>query len=179
MTTHVMLDLETWGLTPDSVILSIGAAKFDPWGDGIADSIEIHLDPDDCHRRGMTIDARTVLWWMDPDRQAAREALLSHRHLTLDLVTALDVFQTWYGADEQPIWGNGAGFDNVLLRSAYQRANMVTPWQHWSDRCYRTMKNLAPGVEIERTQTHHTAVGDAIDQALHLQAIISHLGLVA
>jgi len=31
----VMLDLETLSTRPESVILTIGAVKFDPWGDDV------------------------------------------------------------------------------------------------------------------------------------------------
>ena len=33
MATHGMIDLETLGVEPDSVIITVGAIKFDPYSD--------------------------------------------------------------------------------------------------------------------------------------------------
>lgn len=74
--------------------------------------------------------------------------------------------------EETRVWGNGAAFDNVILRRAYERTSresMKAPWPHWNDRCYRTIKGLyGHQVKIERTGTHHHALDDAASQARHL-----------
>lgn len=66
------------------------------------------------------------------------------------------------------VWGNGASFDNVILRGAYARNSTPAPWAWWNDRCYRTIKALHREVPMERLGTHHNALDDAISQALHL-----------
>ena len=60
-----MLDLETWGTTPYSTIISIGVCAFDPYADilkdgtVIADRFEVAIDP--ASRQGMRIDGETML----------------------------------------------------------------------------------------------------------------------
>ena len=40
------------------------------------------------------------------------------------------------------IWGNGAGFDNTLLRQAYEVNSREVPWAFRHDRCFRTLRGL-------------------------------------
>lgn len=180
MPEQVMVDLETFGVDSDAAILSIGAVKFDParsLDDLISDAWEVHIDPADCQRLGMTINADTVLWWMDADRAEAREDLLKHKHSWLDLRSALAAFHVWFGDQSLPVWGNGASFDNVILRRAYERCNMAVPWVHWDDRCHRTFKSLASWVKPESTGVHHSAVADATYQARQLRMVADELGI--
>lgn len=165
--TNVMVDIETLGTATDAVILSIGATKFA--ANEISDTFYVAIDPTSCQQYGMTIDASTVMWWMSADRDKARRELVSQEKV--DIYTALDGFAQWFGAESLPTWGNGASFDNVLLRNAYSRTNIPCPWKFWDDRCYRTMKNLAPGVLTARDGTHHNALDDAIYQSRHLMDI--------
>ena len=180
MSEQVMVDIETLGTDVDAVILSIGAVLFDPsrWTDKlIISSFEAHIDPADCQRLGMTIDANTALWWMDADRAEAREALLEHKHTWLDLWSALDQFHVWFGDQSMPVWGNGATFDNVILRNAFERCGRVVPWNFRHDRCHRTFKSLAPWIKPERTGTHHSAVDDAVYQTQQLKMVADELGI--
>ena len=171
MNAHVMLDLETFGNGNDAAIISIGAVKFNEAE--ILDEFHVGVDPATCQAVGLKIDASTVLWWLDNERQAARDAMYVLEKV--DLGSALAGFSDWFG-DEKPIWGNGATFDNVILRSAYRACGLDYPSRFWLDRCYRTVKSLAPGIELVREGTHHDACDDARCQAKHLQAICAHLG---
>jgi len=171
---HTMLDLETLGNGHDAVIVSIGACKFDPTGEGIVDSFHVAIDPADAQRHGLRIDASTVMWWLNADRAGAREALLSHE--MIDLPSALVGFAGWMN-EAGPVWGNGATFDNVILRNAYTATGQRCPWAFYQDRCYRTVKNLAPSIPLVREGTHHDALDDAVSQARHLQAIVRHIGV--
>jgi hypothetical protein len=157
-----MLDLETLGQAPGSVIVAIGAVKF---GDG-ATHAEFYqrVDPQSCVNLGMKIDAPTVLWWLGQPDAARQEIIKSGSNLT----DALMAFADWVGDADAEVWGNGAGFDNVLLADAYDRAHFVRPWKFWNDRCYRTVKGMYPHVAMDRRGTHHNALDDAKSQAMHL-----------
>lgn len=166
---HIMVDLETLGTSNDALILSLGACRFHPDSTEIVDSFYVKIDPASAQAYGLKIDVATVMWWMEQDAMA-RDAL-TDTDGQVDLVTALEGFAMWVGPDSLPLWGNGATFDNVLLRSAYKAIGMDCPWAFWDDRCYRTVKNLAPEIKLERAGVHHNALDDAISQAKHLQAI--------
>jgi hypothetical protein len=170
MTQHVMLDLETMGNGNDAAIVSIGAVKFDT--DHILDEFHVGVELASAMQFGGKADPGTVEWWLHPDRAQARDNLLAL--VKIDLPSALQGFSQWFGEDK-PIWGNGATFDNVILRSAYARAGMEYPARFWNDRCYRTVKNAYPEITLVREGVHHDACDDARCQAKHLQAIWASL----
>lgn len=164
---NVMIDIETLGIGNNAAILSIGATRFVE--NGIIDSFHVGVSPESCQQYGLKIDASTVMWWMNAERDAARAEMMTLNKL--DLYEALAGFSDWYGEESLPTWGNGASFDNVVLRNAFSAVNIQCPWKFWDDRCYRTMKNLAPGITLAREGTHHNALDDAIYQTKHLQLI--------
>lgn len=179
MTTHIMLDLETFSSKANALIVTIGAVKFDPSlpADQEFDNFHVAIDPVSAQQYSLHIDARTIRWWLDPDRDAARTALLSHQ--TVDLATALEGFAAWFGPESLPVWGNGATFDNVILRNAYAVVGLECPWNFRHDRCHRTIKNLAPeiGIEFLPGEYQHDALGDARAQTRQLLKIITKVGL--
>ncbi len=169
---EVMIDLETLSIRPNACILSIGAARFYPREIGVMDHFEVFVDPRSCADAGLHIDADTVMWWMHGDRDLARKELMACPRLPLR--TALLMFTEWLKGD-RPVWGNGATFDNVVLRNAYEACGILTPWTYWNDRCYRTMKSQYPDVKMVRKGTHHSAAADAVSQAVHLQSIFDSI----
>jgi len=173
---QVMVDLETMGKNSNSAIISIGACKFDLNGDTIGEKFHLVVDLESSIRTGGVMDASTVMWWMQQS-DAARAVFSAKR--TYDTNTALGEFTAWFGSKSLPTWGNGATFDNVILRNAYARVGLAPPWAYWDDRCYRTMKNMAPSVPLAKQGVAHNALDDAIQQAMHLQAITKHLGVKA
>lgn len=171
---HAMVDLETLGTGNKAVILSIGACRFDK--NDIFDSFHVAINPRSSQLYGLEIEADTVLWWLDPDREDARQQWLAMPKV--DLPDALIGFAHWMG-ENPPIglWGNGSVFDNVKLKSSYDAVGIEYP-VHWAaDQCYRTVKYRAPDVQLIREGTHHDALDDAICQAKHLQAIIAATGM--
>jgi hypothetical protein len=172
---HVMLDLETLSTEPNAVILSIGAARFDPNEWTVAETFEAHVDLESTNLKVFDISPNTVNWWMSDDRQEARAYY--RRGDKTDLVTALWGFRQWL--KDQPLeglWGNGAAFDNVILRKAYELCGEQAPWAFRQDRCFRTLKNLPIIVpEPERIEPAHSALGDAIWQALYAQRVMDRI----
>lgn len=187
MTKHIMIDLETWGTKPYSLIVMIGAVHFDPDKPGVfRDSFEVALDPISSQKAGLRIDADTVSWWMDPKQDEAREHWF--KMLKFELPMALDGFSTWLDTfstiEERCIWGNGSNFDNALLEQAYQVAGRDKPWSYKGDRDFRTIKALdvnrilhpAEG-KIVNSGVKHTALYDAFWQAAYMQNIVDQLKL--
>jgi len=170
-----MVDLETMGTGNEAAIVSIGAVKFEPMGSGIDDAFYVGVSLASSVAHGLKVDPDTVLWWMGAERDLARKALLASDFV--DLPTALEGVAMWIGDKSVPVWGNGATFDNVILRNAYTKVGFDCPWSFRDDRCYRTLKNLAPGIDIPANPMLHQALSDATYQAQHMQAIVKHLGL--
>ncbi len=168
---HIMLDIETLGTAPGSVITSIGAVMFVPARQLISDEFYRRVDPVSCQALGMTIDAPTVMWWMGQSESARSELQKSGLHIS----EALQDLSTWFGRFPviEGVWGNGAGFDNAHMEAAYRINGTRRPWKYSQDRCYRTMKSVFPGIPMpECVGTHHNALDDARFQAMHLIEIL-------
>lgn len=161
-----MLDIETLGKNPGSVIVSLGAVKFDH--KGVGDTYYTRIDPDSCVRVGLRMDASTVIWWMQQNDSARREICQPGQSIQ----HALKEFSDWIGGTNPEVWGNGATFDNVLVSEAYLACDIKRPWRYPDERCYRTVKNMFPSVPMQLSGTAHNALDDARNQAEHLIAIM-------
>ena len=181
MATQVMIDIETMGTGNNAAILSIGAVKFDlslrdVSHDCIIDRFYAPVDLKSSQAHGGKVDADTVIWWLARERDEARVEMLGEQRI--DLASVLEGFASWFGDDSLPVWGNGATFDNVIVRSAYDSIGMACPWKFYDDRCHRTLKNLAPGLNPPRLGVHHNALADAEYQVHQLLMVVKHLGLI-
>lgn len=173
----IMLDLETMGTSPDAAIVAIGAVAFDANGGEIGPCFYETIDLASSTALGAVIDAATVKWWLRQS-DAARRPISDGG---ISLVAALEMFRIWVGDVAEPaavcVWGNGADFDNVILRRAYDREGIPQAWGKYGNRCYRTAKSLRPDIKLQRIGTHHNAADDAESQARHLVAVLQSLGV--
>ncbi|WP_010603982.1 3'-5' exonuclease [Pseudoalteromonas maricaloris] len=178
----VMTDLETMSTSSNAALVSIGACFFDPLNGDIGASFEISVDLTTSAKL-CEMDAETVLWWLERSDEARRKLLA---HDVLPLAEALGEFDQWVSQiediDTRTVWGNGATFDNTILRNAYKACGMQAPWQFRNDRDVRTVVDLGrrlfnfdPKKEIPFEGTRHSALDDAIHQAKYVSAIIQKL----
>lgn len=172
----VMLDLETMGNKPDAAIVAIGAVEFDIGVGAIGARFYLPVQLGSSVRYGGAMDPDTVLWWLQQDEAPRRELWGDDRATLPD---ALSQFTAWMesraAGGAVRVWGNGAAFDNVVLRGAYERLDRQAPWYFWDDRCYRTMKAQRPDVPMARVGVHHNAADDAESQARHLLRLMGVL----
>lgn len=162
---NCMIDCESLSTTPDAVILSLGAVRFDletgeiDENNGFYASISIQSNLD----IGRRISQDTLNWWLKQDPQA--QAVFHEKKMSLG--DALVDFETWLGGKDLKMWSNGADFDLPLVASAYEALGMRAPWKFWDQRCFRTFKNL-PGADkapkVVANAAHHALI-DAVDQA--------------
>jgi 3' exoribonuclease, RNase T-like len=176
--TDVMIDLETLGTAPGSVILSIGAVAF---AEGMeeADWATFDSGPIDVagSRRfhGLRIQEGTLAWWLKQEPEAAQLLVAALENGTSP-TQALGAFVRWFPPQGARMWGNGSDFDNVLLRVAFDAASVTCPWSYSNNRCYRTLKRAFENVPPPEFQgVKHDALADALHQTRHLQAILAHI----
>jgi hypothetical protein len=164
--TEVMLDLETLGTSPSSVILSIGAVVFDLQSGAInrVDGFYRRIDWD---TDGRTVDADTIRWWMKQSDAARQEVTRSGT----TLYDALILLSGWFPAGGT-VWSNGATFDVVIMEHAFNQMKVHIPWKFWDIRDVRTIKDLSARVALEpdtvRIGTAHNAFDDAVYQATYV-----------
>lgn len=170
---HVMLDLETLSTEPNAAIISIGAVVFTK--EKVLDHTFYEtIDIESNRFCGRHMSFSTVGWWMKQDLSARKEFQKQSESLPIVLRNFREWF-TVYTIDG--VWGNGADFDNIILANAYKEGSSVeTPWKHYQNRCYRTLKNLVD-LPLERSGTHHNALDDAITQTAHAVKIMQYLSI--
>jgi hypothetical protein len=165
-----MVDLETLGTRAGCKIISIGAVEFCPVA-GVSATrqfssrINRYTQPP-C----LWEDPDTVAWWGRQSAEA-RARLFGTDGPVPHMHDVLREFAEWLGRDVL-VWGNGADFDNPILSAAYAALGWRQPWGNWNGRCYRTLKDLRPGIKLVRTGVHHDALDDAISQAEHAVRIL-------
>jgi DNA polymerase III epsilon subunit-like protein len=170
--TAVMLDLETMSTQNDASIISIGAVKF--WLNVNQDEFTEDqlfyqtVSLKSCQKVGLHIDANTVEWWLQQSKEAQIALFDSNR---MDVTSAMHRFARWIPEDAY-IFGNGATFDNIILRNAFNACRVKYPVSYKRDMCYRTLKQMSdiPVPIIEGTK--HNALHDAMAQTKHLMTIL-------
>lgn len=167
---HLMIDLETLGTSTDSVVLSVGAVKFDLESDAIdgrgfygSVSIDSNLEA------GRRIEEDTLLWWLK--QPAAVQAVFFEDKLSLE--QALIDLSDWLGDNKWIVWAKGPSFDISMLEHAYRRFGMQPPWEFWNTRCVRTYMALpgAKGIKASTEGLKHNALSDAYEQVKTVQMI--------
>lgn len=179
---HVMVDLETLGTSFNALIVAIGACEFDPSTTSIGRTFAIQIDPADALDFGLVPDISTIMWWMKQS-DAARKQFEEKSYPLIHSLNAFNTFVKHDAAGEDrsetvKVWGNGATFDNVLLRSAFKAIGVKPEWSFRHDCCYRTLKHLLPNIKAEDQPqgVAHVAVDDAIYQAKHALKLFGALG---
>lgn len=170
---NIMIDIETMGINVNSAIISIGAVYFD--NNGIGKSFLKFIDLKDNEVNGLSIEADVLKWWS----KQSTDLFITHLQASDTLEHVLRQL-TFYMSEctEQPIvWSNGVGFDHAILKNAYNKIGLPTPWDYKNERCYRTLKNLFPQIQYERRGREHNPLDDAYSQALHLKKILNHAGI--
>ena len=182
--THLMVDLETMGSNPGAPIVSIGAVFFEPSTGETGPEFYQVVDLASAMSSGAQPEASTILWWMKQSSEA-RSALLVEDAADLDV--ALTLFSEFLcenaanGAKSVQVWGNGATFDNVLLKQSYELVGGAAPWRHINDRDVRTIVELGntvginPRYDIPFEGDKHNALADAHHQAKYVSAIWQRL----
>lgn len=181
---HVMVDLETMGKKHNAPIVAIGAVVFDPATGSIGESFYKVVCLESSVNWGAVIDPSTVIWWLKQSSEA-RSAIVNDD--AIPLLDALLQFRKFVsdnvagGSKKAQVWGNGASFDNSILRSSYDCIAEDYPWEYWNDRDVRTMVELGHAINYEPQKAipfegeRHNALADAIHQARYVSAIWQRL----
>lgn len=144
----IMLDIETLSTKSNAVILTIGAIKIgkDIINTGILPPIESlntfyrRINIQSCIDIGLETDPETIDWWKKQKAEAIYEAIENKDRIPIK--EALQQFITWFGTDSnEEVWAQGIDFDCVILRNAFEKCGLVTPWKFWNCRDCRTMLN--------------------------------------
>ncbi|EES4626255.1 exonuclease, partial [Escherichia coli] len=174
---HLMIDLETMGTNTNAPIVVIGAVFFDPQTGEIGPVFYIVISLTDAMNTGAAPDGGTIKWWLKQSSEA-RAAILTDQVKLKDALSRFREFINEY-SDEKfvQVWGNGATFDNAILRTSYERLDIPCPWRYHNDRDVRTIVELGKTIDFDARTVipfegvRHNALDDARHQAKYVSAI--------
>ncbi|ENZ4347978.1 3'-5' exoribonuclease [Escherichia coli] len=178
---HLMIDLETMGKKSNAPIVVIGAVFFDPQTGEIGPTFYIVISLVDAMDTGAVPDGSTIEWWLAQSSEA-RSAILVDQVKLVDALIQFREFINEYSDEEfVQVWGNGATFDNTILRTSYERLNIPCPWRYYNDRDVRTIVELGKTIGFDARTVilfegvRHHALDDARHQAKYVTATIQKL----
>lgn len=186
---HMMLDLETAGNGAKTVVLSAGMVLFDPFheltpfSDLIVETRYWVFPFDEQLKIGREVTPSTLVWWMEQSADA-QKALKESVEYTGNMYESVSEIVN-YARESKAVWGNGAAFDNTIMRSLSQGLGTKEEWPWVKDACYRTIANLARAkagtswYPKENRGIHHNALDDAIWQATALRNAFKVLGITS
>ncbi|EEV9284175.1 exonuclease, partial [Escherichia coli] len=171
---HLSVDLETMGTNPDAPINSIGGTFFDPATGEMGPEFSKAID---LETSGGIIDRKTIKWWAKRSREAQSAIFTDKISLDVALRLFIEFIEKNSGGRFVQVWGNGANFDNVILRRSYERQGIPCPWLYYNDRDVRTIVELGNAIGFDVRMAipfegvPHNALDDARHQAKQVSAI--------
>src|SRR6056300_419078 len=139
MTTHVMVDIETLDTAPTSVILSVGAVRFDPFSDE-APHNKILWRPciNEQISDGRTVSDSTLEFWSKQDA-AIRDSTFTNDN-RIPLNSFFKQFNK-YMVGAEKIWCHGPQFDMVIIEDLFAEHKHHRGWAYWQIMDSRTLFN--------------------------------------
>lgn len=170
----LMIDIETLGTNYDSVILSIGLAKFSPFGDGVLDVLELKPTIEDqMSIYDRKIDEDTFKFWSRQPQEVIDSTFDDTGRMSF--VDCMEVLYH-YSWNQKRIWANGSAFDITILEHAFRQTLVdrpqPVPWPFYEVRDARTayeMANVSLKDKKYGSKTTHNAIDDVLHQIVVLQ----------
>lgn len=182
--THVMVDIESGGLSPNGALLTIGAVAFDPKEKTVGQAFYKTIDPTSAVINGGELHAKTVQWWMTQPGETRWEVWNSN--ISFGIETSLSLFNIFLdevAPEELYIWANAPQFDLVIIRSAMERLKIQPKWKYYEEMDMRTIRVLAWGKDRKKEKWYGLAdpnndVKDYLSDSRFLKMKSSHNALV-
>ena len=196
---NLMIDIETLDTSPTNkaVVVSVGMVKFNLLDEDTWETIEADSDRsgywvlsiDEQLKKGRTIGASTLLWWINqirtghPDAASIFSPHPQGWHLDTGqfrpdaeqhILTQLLELGNFIDADMYG-WGKPAHFDLPKMASLFESFDMEFPIPWYKYRCMRGAITTANIFDTPRPKFHtkgnvdHHALWDATEQVLELQ----------
>lgn len=144
MTSHIVIDLETLGIKPGSVIAAIGAVCVDPFDRAVNAKFQMEIGLRASRELGFDIDAGTLAWWMEQVAEKPGLAKLFSENASHPSSVLLK-FNRWVkdqskgGDREIRVWACGPDFDISILRAYYDTLKIDWPFRYSAARDIRTL----------------------------------------
>jgi len=159
----IMLDLETFGNSKDSVIVQIGTCYFDRYSGEIGETLCLNIDVDSSLKEGFDVWGSTLYWWMKQGDKARKSIMEEPRYAVRTAINQVNGFLK--KADQ--IWSH-ATFDFVMLMGHFEKLGIKPSFHYRAARDLRTLVDLADlpknNDKLVRTDIQHNALDDCLYQ---------------
>ena len=155
----LMLDIETLGTRPTSVITQIGACYFDRNTGEIGDEFCKNINIGISLMIGLTVDEETINWW----RQQRWQTWYVDCEQPFNVLNSFSNF-TNRGKKINSVWCH-ASFDAPILFHAYSKCDVPKPFHYRAIKDIRTLVDLS-GLDFRKKKDEktHNALEDCIYQ---------------
>ncbi len=179
-----MIDLETLGLEPTSIIRSCAAVEFDPETGEIGESREWKVDMQQSLDAGFALSIDTIKWWMKQSEEARKHFLEGEETALPDFLLQLRGFMA--GRDNDfTLWCLQLDFDLPILRYHYFKHYHGTPiakdydYLPWNRRKIRDVRPYmdaleAAGLLPPKVADRHTPMADCLAQINYVHLAIKN-----
>lgn len=170
---HVMVDLETLATSTDTIVLSLGACKFNIEDFSIEGTFYRVLDMKTQIDMGRKVDPGTLGFWLKQDPEVMRSLFRESIYQGISPDQCFAEFSDWLYDDEklEGVWSNGSNFDIAILDHLWSHKEDKL-WPHTKIRDVRTLVHAARGFvskkDIPREGIAHHALDDAVYQAKYI-----------
>lgn len=184
-----MIDIETLGVRPTSLILSIGVCWFDPtkqqsFDELLRKSIHMVIQQPEVYdamlsnefsfaSQNFTIDESTVDWWKRDQSEGILE--LSKTKFFIPLRKSLIDLRACMGGETR-VWANSPSFDLAILKHAFEVCDEPISWKFYQERDLRTLLDIKKVDKREFKEENfipHRADHDAAFQAMVAQVALN------
>lgn len=195
MTTHFMLDSESWGLDSSSVVRQVAITPFEIAGTWVGAPMSWFPDQQEQIERGRILQPSTVRWWQEdvhPDVQKRVEIAEQQERVPCRQMIR-QIQNLIYANPASRIFCRNVAHDKPMLESLFRSFHEDIPWQYdsWRDvYCYvdgfgvDIRRDEALQVRIDRLHTakglpclKHEAVSDTLAQIESLFTGLAYHGI--
>lgn len=175
----IMLDLETMSNKPTAAIVTIGAVQCNLTTGEIGDTFYRVVDLKHQIKDGFDINADTLYWWLQQS-EFARQSLCDPKKEYY--VETVAMFMRWLhylgpAPENMRLWGNGASFDNAIIRHMFAKLGKELPIPFWQDRDVRTVVGFYPRTLFTKwkSENRRTGAHNSLDDCKYQIEYISHI----
>lgn len=153
-----MIDLETLGTEPNSLILSLAAVEFCEITGKTGRIFYKKIELLSSLTKGFVINKETLLWWTNQKSEQFQELFVNEEPIK----SVMQQFIYWFQNNNAIVWANSPSFDLVILGNALKKCGYNVPWKYYNERCVRTLLSLAANAkqQVPKPTKQHNALVD-------------------
>lgn len=161
---HLMIDIETLGTKPGSVITQIAAVQFDLKTGKLGETFNEKISIQSCLDLGLVVDAGAIEFWAN--EPSFKNLFINPKHLS-EVLYLFRTFMQKLQPNDLQVWGNG--LDLPVIEMAYDTTKQNVPWKYTMVRDVRTLVSFAPEIKenckaISKFNNKHDALNDCYFQ---------------